>query len=242
VFARNGKYIQQLKKTLPHNKRFLDSAIFMNRNKLEYWNNFGLWERWILQSAIAQIIGLVIVAAVSMIVGQIGYIRGTFTLVGILEGTVIGFTQWTILRRYIRHSRRWILATVIGGLLAWFTGLTISVVMAFAFAGATGSYVNIAFIKGLILLGMGIGGMLGFCQWLVIRNQVRYGIWWIFANAIAWSLGLPVAYLGMGAIEQKSSIQIALTTVATGGIMGVVIGSITGIALIWLLRQRFDNS
>jgi hypothetical protein len=214
----------------------------MNRNKLEHWNNFGLWERWVLQSAIAQIIGLVIVAATSTIVGRIGYIPGTFTLVGILEGTVIGFTQWIILRRYIRHSRRWILATIIGGLLAWFTGLTISVVMAFAFAGATGSYTNIAFIKGLILLGMGIGGMLGFCQWLVIRNQVRYGIWWIFFNAIAWSFGLVVAYLGIGAIEQKSSIQIALTTVATGGIMGIAIGSITGIALIWLLRQRFDNS
>jgi hypothetical protein len=214
----------------------------MNRHKIDRWNSFGLWERWVLQSAIAQIIGLAIVGVASVVVGRMGYIRGTFTLVGLLEGTVLGFTQWLILRRYIQHSTRWIFATIIGGLFAWFTGLTISVVMAFAFAGVTGSYVTTAFIQGLILLGMGIGGMLGFCQWLVIRKQIRYGIWWIFANAIAWSLGLLIAYFGVGAIAEKSSIQTALTTVATGAIMGVAIGSITGIALIWLLKQKFSNN
>jgi hypothetical protein len=86
----------QYKKILPANKNFLEPDIFMNRNKLEHWNNFGLWERWVLQSAIAQIIGLGIVAATTTIVGHIGYIPGTFTLVGILEGTVIGFTHMTL--------------------------------------------------------------------------------------------------------------------------------------------------
>ncbi|PAX58329.1 hypothetical protein [Brunnivagina elsteri] len=214
----------------------------MNRRKLNQRNSFGLWERWVLQSAIAQIIGLTIVGIASAVVNRMGYIQGIFTFIGILEGTVLGFTQWLVLRRYIRHSTQWIFATIIGGLLAWFTGLTISVLMAFTFAGASGNYVNITFIKGLILLGMGIGGVLGFCQWLAIRTQIRYGVWWIFANAIAWSLGLLVAYFGAGAIEEKLGIQTALTTVATGGVMGVVIGSITGIALIWLLKPRLKKS
>jgi hypothetical protein len=214
----------------------------MNRRKPNQWNSFGLWEHWVLQSAIAQIIGLAIVGIASIAVSRMGYIRGTFTFIGILEGIVLGFTQWLVLRRYIRHSTRWIFATVIGGLFAWFTGLTISVLMAFAFAGASGNDVNMAFIQGLILLGMGIGGVLGFCQWLVIRTQIRYGIWWVFANAIAWSFGLLVAYFGVGAIEEKSTIQTALTTVTTGAIMGVVIGSITGITLIWLLKPRLQKS
>jgi hypothetical protein len=157
----------------------------MNRRKLNQWNSFGLWEQWVLQSAIAQIIGLAIAGIASIAVSRMGYIRGTFTFIGILEGIVLGFSQWLVLRHYIRHSTRWIFATVIGSLFAWFTGLTISVLMAFAFAGASGNYVNTAFIQGLILLGMGIGGVLGFCQWLVVITQIRYGIWWVFANAIA---------------------------------------------------------
>lgn len=163
---------------------------------------------------------------------------GTFTLVGALGGIILGFAQWLVLRRYIQHSVQWIVATVIGSLLAWFTGLTISTLMAFAYAGASNT---IVFIQKLVLVSAALGGILGFCQWLVLRTQISFSIWWIVANALACSLGLLVAFVGAGVVRDSLSIQTTLLTVATGATMGAVIGGITGIALVWLLKPPFHS-
>jgi hypothetical protein len=208
------------------------------RNKLSQWNSWGLWERWVLATSIAEIIGLAIVGVVSVIVSHVGYIQGTLTLLGTLEGIVLGFAQWLVLRRYIRHSTRWIFATVIGALFAWFTGLTISIVMALAYAGASDGATKVAFIKGVVLLGAALGAVMGFCQWLVLKSQIRFSVWWIFANAVAWALGLLIAYIGAGMVQSIFSPQTALVTIATGATMGAVIGGITGIALVCLLKPR----
>jgi hypothetical protein len=210
----------------------------MKRSKLSQWNSWGLWERWVLATSVAEVVGLAIVGVVSVAVSRFGYVQGVFTLMGTLEGIVLGFAQWLVLRRYIRHSRRWILATTIGALFAWFTGLTISVLMALVYAGASDSATTAAFIKGVVLLGGGLGTMLGFCQWLVLKSQIRFSVWWILANALAWALGLLVAFVGVGLMPQGWSIQTALITAASGTAMGAVIGGITGIALVWLLKPQ----
>jgi hypothetical protein len=208
----------------------------MKRHKLNQWSSWGLWERWILATSIAQIIGLAIVGIVSIVVSHVGYIQGTFTLIGTLEGIILGFAQWLVLRRYIHHSTRWIIATVVGGLFAWFTGLTITALMALVYAGVSDEAKILGFFKGLFLLGAGNGTVLGFCQWLVIKNQIRRSIWWIIANAVAWALGLFVAYLGAGMVEESFSLRTALLTVVTGTAMGAVIGGITGTALVCLIK------
>jgi hypothetical protein len=209
----------------------------MKRRKLDQWNSWGLWERWIFATSIAEILGIAIVGVVSIAVSRFGYIQGTFTLVGTLEGIILGFAQWLILRRYIHHSTRWIIATVIGGLFAWFTGLTISALMAIVFASASDTTKTLIFLKGLVLLGAFLGTIIGFCQWLVIKNQIRFSMWWIVANAIAWALGLFIAYLGAGLVEESFTLRTALITAATGTAMGAVIGGITGVFLVFLLKS-----
>lgn len=208
----------------------------MKRHKLNQWNSWGLWERWILATSIAQIIGLAIIGVVSIAVSHVGYIQGTFTLIGTLFGIVLGFAQWLVLRRYIHHSTRWIIATVVGGLFAWFTGLTITGLMALVYAGVSDEAKILGFFKGLFLLGGGLGTVLGFCQWLVIKNQIRRSMWWIAANAVAWALGLFIAYLGAGMVEESFSLRTALLTVVTGTAMGTVIGGITGTVLVYLIK------
>jgi hypothetical protein len=207
----------------------------MKRRRQRQWNSCSLWERWVLATSIASFIGLAIVGVVSVVLSRVGYIQGTFTLIGALEGIILGFAQWLVLRRYIQHSAQWIVATVIGALLAWFTGLTISTLMALVYAGTSDITV---FIKGLVLLGGGLGGVLGFCQWLVLRTQIRFSIWWVVANTFAWALASLVAFVGAGMVRDGLSIQTTLITVATGATMGAVIGGITGITLVWLLKAR----
>ncbi|BAZ10019.1 hypothetical protein NIES4071_18330 [Calothrix sp. NIES-4071] len=209
----------------------------MTRRKVNQWSSLGLWERWIFATSIAEIIGLAIVGVVSIIISHFGYIQGAFTLVGTLEGSILGFAQWLVIRRHIHHSTRWIIATVIGGLFAWFTGLTVSNVMAIVYAGVSDANKILTFFKGLVLLGAFLGTILGFCQWLVIKNQIRFSMWWIVANAVAWSAGIFIGYLGAGMVEEDFTLRTALVTVATGTTMGAVIGGITGIVLVFLLKS-----
>lgn len=207
----------------------------MKRRRISHWNSLLLWERWVLATSIACLINLAIVGVVGIVISRVGYIQGTFTLLGTLEGIILGSAQWLVLRSYIRHSAQWIIATLIGSLLAWFTGLTISTLMALAYAGASNISV---FIQGLILVGAGLGAVLGFFQWLVLRTQIRFSIWWVGANALAWALGLLIAFVGAGMVRDSLSVQTTLITAATGATMGAVIGGITGIALVWLLKLQ----
>jgi hypothetical protein len=208
----------------------------MKRHKLKQWSSWGLWERWILATSIAEIISFGIIGIVSIAVSHVGYIQGTYTLIGTLEGMILGFAQWLILKRYIHHSTRWIIATVVGGLFAWFTGLTITSLMALVYTGVSDKTKILGFFEGLFLLGASLGTILGFCQWLVIKNQIRTSMWWIPANAVAWSLGLFIAYLGAGMVEESFSLRTVLFTVVTGTAMGAVIGGITGTVLIYLIK------
>ena len=210
----------------------------MKQHKLSQWSSWGLWERWVLATTIAEVVSLAVICVLSVAVSPFGYVRGVLTLIGTTFGIVLGFAQWLVLRHYIRHSRRWIFATTIGSLFAWFTGLTIITVMAFVYAGASGDGTTAALIKGVVLLGGGLGAILGFCQWLVLKSEIRFSMWWILANALAWALGLLVAFVGVGMVPSGLTIQTALITAATGTAMGTVVGGITGITLVWLFKPR----
>ena len=162
-------------------------------------------------------------------------------LVGALQGAILGFSQWLVLRHYIHKAIWWVLVTTIGALLAWLIGVFVSIAMAFAFT--LNGVKTATLLLGVVLLGAGVGAVLGLAQWLVLRAYVRVYIrqagWWMAGNALAWALGLLVAFTGAGI--QKSdgfSVETALIGAATGAAMGAVIGGITGIVLVWLLKPR----
>jgi NhaP-type Na+/H+ or K+/H+ antiporter len=62
------------------------------------------------------------------------------------------------------------------------------------------------------------------------------------ANALAWALGLLVAFMGEGIQKTDGfTVQTALIEAATGAAMGAVIGGITGIVLVWLIKPRLQQ-
>jgi hypothetical protein len=213
-------------------------------------NSLILWEKWVLANTIAAIIGLSIIAAINpqgSIVGNslLGNFNmdGFLLLAGVLGGVILGFVQWLALRRYIQNPIWWVLATTIGVLLGWVIILVVSIVMAFAYAYGMNEMNPTMLYKGVAYVGAVVGAVLGFAQWLVLKVYVRCDIsqaaWWMVANALAWSLGLLIAFVGTGIkkIDVFGS-HTALIGLATGATMGVVIGGITGIALVWLLQPR----
>ncbi len=76
-------------------------------------------------------------------------------------------------------------------------------------------YADLAWIGGTA----GFGVVLGILQWVVLRKSVRKAGWWMVACALGWLLGMPAGQ-----------------EVGWNG-LGAVYGAITGITIVYLLRQ-----
>lgn len=88
-------------------------------------------------------------------------------------------------------------------------------------------------VVGVVIFGLGVvstdmgwvggvsifGTTVGVLQWLVLRQQVPRSGWWVLASTTGWVVGMP-----LGDINGPPG-------------LGATYGVITGIALVWLLRQ-----
>ena len=206
-------------------------------------NSLKLWERWVIASTIVQIIGWFVAAYVSQVIDKFGIenIYQVLLLLGSLEGLLLGFAQYLVLRPYIRQAGYWVLFTTVGVLVSWFMGLTVSAVIGLFYAANLYQKIT-TLVEEVALLGAAIGTVIGYAQWLILKTVNKQAIWWVSANALAWSLGIVVAFIGAG-IDFLPGLKIhaSLIAVATGAVMGVAISSITGIVLVWLLKPRLRH-
>ena len=138
--------------------------------RLKENNSLKLWERWVLASTIAQILGWIVIGyfsqATNELVNQNTY--KVLLLVGTVEGFVLGFAQWLVVRRYIRYANCWIFLTIVGALLSWFMGLTVSVVVGLFYAANLYQTMT-TLVKEIALLGAAIGTVIGYAQWLILK-------------------------------------------------------------------------
>jgi hypothetical protein len=209
------------------------------------------WLRWVLANAVGEAVGLSAVLLVGFgVLGPrlagltgawpavLGLVAGV--LLGIFEGIVVGAAQGTVLRRRLPRlaPRTWILATVIGAMVAWGLGMLPSTLMS---ADAGGGQAAAEMPEALIYVmaaGMGLvaGVVLALPQWLVLRSHARRAGWWLPANALAWLCGMPLVFLGMGAIPTGASVLQALPiVVAATAAAGAVVGAIHGLVLVKVL-------
>ena len=124
-------------------------------------------------------------------------------------GAVIGGAQWLVLRRQMPQVSRWPLFTAAGCLITMFAG---------QFA--------------LLLIGLGMGLL----QWLILRGILNRSGWWAPISAGAWVAGFfagdLVGILLTGVVDGILLEMIRYTAV------GVVGGALTGVVLLWLLREN----
>jgi hypothetical protein len=208
---------------------------------------FGL--RWVLLTiagwAIGFPLGFVFVAVAGWI---IGVHEGSIILklgldnaaVVIVEVAVVSLMQWLALRRVIQRAGFWVLASIIG--------FTISSSIHGVVCHVYGYPDDLGFPLGALVwtLFFILGGTLtGLLQQRILRHQVRRSGWWVPASAAGWGLGvigLAIACFVLPTIlpiMRKAPFvlllihQIILPTVLGAGLLGIV----TGVTLIWLLRQ-----
>jgi len=210
----------------------------------------------VLANAVGEVLGLGITALVgAVVVLAVGEGSGVLATLGtavlavlagaLVEGTAVGTAQWLVLRRPLPRLqwRSWAAATGTGALLAWTLGMIPSTVLSLGAGSGGGGTAraepSAALVYGLaFLMGLVLGPVLGFAQWLLLRRYVR-GAWlWMPANALAWAFGMVVIFVGIDpAISSGFGPRSVVILGSTLALAGAVVGATHGLALIRLLRS-----
>ncbi len=182
-------------------------------------NELGLWLGWVLATAGGMLLGflptILLVNVLNLGLAQIA--------VPVLAGTVIGFAQWMVLRRYVTAGTQW---DWMDG-LSWAAGYVLGLLL----IQMLPSSVFAAFI-GYFLFGV----IVAVVQWPVLRREVPQILTWIIASALAWAVGYWASQAVLSLFTDPL-IAPAVGTTVIAVTSGLVAGAITGLALIWIVRK-----
>jgi hypothetical protein len=151
---------------------------------------------------------------------------------GVVEGVALGALQARALRPWLgaRSRRAWFVVTVLVAGVGWGAA---SAPAAAAGDSTTGSEPPL----GLILLaaaglGLAMGVLLGVAQALVLRRELPRAWRWTWVSALAWTLTMPVIFLGATLPDASWSLPaVLLTGVLTGALAGTTYGVVTALLL-----------
>jgi hypothetical protein len=147
-----------------------------------------LWRAWVVANAAGEWVGLAIPTTVGIVLAHEPGLTSTrpgltamaMVLAGTLEGTVVGISQWLMIRRVIPAilAWAWIKWTALGAAIAWTLGVIPSLLMHEAVSGGA----DVGQLSDLMQFGLAaamgslLGPVLAFPQWLVLRHHVAKGV------------------------------------------------------------------
>lgn len=216
-------------------------------------NGLVFWRRWVIANSIGETIGLGTTFLVGFgLIARFGeasgwvsvlLFTGVAVLLGTFEGFVVGEAQGSVIaQRLVDFKiRSWVIATIIGALLAWTLGMLPSTLMNLAASDASSTPPMEMSDWIVYLLAMPLGAIAGLilasAQWVVLRRWVARASLWLPANALAWLAGMPIIFIGASMVQPNTSaLQAALTILIAIAVTGAVVGMIHGIVLVSILR------
>lgn len=221
---------------------------------LEVLEERAFYRSWIVANGLAEAGGLgttfVLGQAVAPIMEQM---RGVTAILGgalaavalgtLLEGVLVGMAQERVLTTRVGlRPKVWTIATAIGAGAAWALGMVPSTAMSLTATAAPGGVVSEpgALVQYSLAVGMGLvtGPVLGIAQWAVLRGAVRNAANWLWANAVAWGVGMPLIFLGMDRVPWTGHPAARMAAIyAVCAVTGLAVGAVHGRFLVRLLRR-----
>jgi len=133
-------------------------------------------------------------------------------------GILLPFAQWIVIRHYFPNSITWLLVSLIGMLIVYVIDIAIT---------ATGILPIQGSIR-ILSLTISYGVIVGFSQWIFLRQYVKNASLWIFASAIGW---------GTMAITTGAIIEGLLEML----LFSVLPAISTGVALVYFLSTMHQS-
>ena len=194
-------------------------TIDINETKVKR-NEIGLWLAWTFATALGMLVGYLPLA---LLVGSLdlGFAR---VIVPIISGIFLGLAQWLVLRPYISKSYDWILNHAVGWVVGYTLGLYVVQLL---------SKTSLGMLVGFISFGV----IVALFQYPALRREIPHLATWILANVAGWTLGAYLSLLAAGVLFQNKVPTTFASVLVSVGITGFVAGAITGLALIWIVRQ-----
>ncbi len=194
-------------------------GVDIDERKVQH-NEFGMWLAWTLATAVGMLLGftpqLLVVEYLPLWLVRI--------LSPLIAGVLVGIFQWLVLRNYLEHSEDWILTIGIDWGLGFALGLVIIQTLNKSLFGA---------ILGYILFGI----IIALVQWPVLRREVPHMLTWVLASVIGWAFGSILSQVILNLLVTRNVASQVLSTSIISGFTGLIAGAITGIALVWIVRE-----
>ncbi|SRR5258706_4977188 len=170
---------------------------------------------------------------------------GLFLIVSFM---LVAILQWAIvLRRYLNNVAWWVYVSAMGFLLSFGVYYVLDQVTRplWIGTGLINSTPTIEVIRNVIW-GAIIGFTLGLAQWYVVlrNNKIRYAVWWVPANTFAYGIcfGIALEFYTLAKSARWDAFfggPLNMSVIILGAVLAsVVVGAITGITIVWLLRDR----
>jgi hypothetical protein len=138
---------------------------------------------------------------------------------GGVMGMGIGLGQWLVLRKHLKQTGWWVLATVLPLFLQG------------AFNWSLPSVTPSVQVGVNTMLSLGI--FFGLCQWFVLRGRVPYAGWWIAISIAGWGLALAlIVATELAQLHIEPFLGMVFFTASL-----LVPFAVAGGGLVWLLRQ-----
>ena len=164
------------------------------------------------------------------------------TLAAVPEGLVLGGLQaYGLSWVFATVSRsRWILATIVVGLIGWGIGAFLPLFLVAEPAVGGGNEPGLAATAMFAaVFGVLIGAVFGLGQSWALPAEARRRYRWIIGNAVGWAIGLPFVYVAAQLAADQSGWVVRIALWAAGGIgAGSCVGLSTGIALLGMTNHR----
>lgn len=185
-------------------------------------NSPHLLGQWIRVTWVGWALGVPCLIALALAGEAVG-IGGSQVLVGAGMGAGVGFMQGRALKDVLHAFAPWFWSCVIG-LSAPF--LVTDIAKAIGRDLPYSLYVCVA-LGGLIV---------GVWQWRLLRGRFNHAGWWVLASTLGWSLAAVAAALANAQPLRGIAGALLFLAIAVAG--GLILGSVTGVALVWLRREE----
>ena len=179
-----------------------------------------VWLQWASASGLGGALGFALADAVLNLFSEALYRAMAEIVIFALLGTSMGTLQWLVLRRHFFQAGWWVAASSVGGTLIGIIGV---------FYGSE-LQVNMVLAYGLV------GIILGALQWLVLRRRISRSGWWMVASLLGWALAVSVVQ-SLDRLGLLSGLSETVGFILGFGLVGTVVGIVTGGLLVWLLWQ-----